>query len=114
MAKDAIAKILAKNGPMLSSELAKILESQYNLAPTAARKRVERGCEDMRKLSHLIFPHRARFVYLRSDYGSPKFFSNLIDALQQTNSAYYSALQALKCALTSCCGLISLSPVERR
>lgn len=96
MAQDAIAKILAKNGPMLSSELAKILESQYNLAPTAARKRVERGFEDMRKLSHLIFPHRARFVYLRSDYGSPKFFSNLIDALQKTNSAYYSALQALK------------------
>lgn len=96
MATDAIAKILAKSGPMLSSELAKILESKHKLAPPAARKRVERGCDDMRKLSHLVFPHRARFVYLRSDYGSPRFFTNLMDALQKTNSAYYQALQALK------------------
>lgn len=96
MSKDAIAEILAKSGPMLSSELAKILEATYKLAAPAARKRVERGCDDMRKLGHLVFPHRARFVYLRSDYGSPRFFSKLMDALQETNSTYYQALQALK------------------
>lgn len=96
MSKVAIAEILTKSGPMLSSELAKILEATYKLAAPAARKRVERGCDDMRKLGHLVLPHRARFVYLRSDYGSPRFFSKLMDALQETNSTYYQALQALK------------------
>ncbi|ATE80183.1 hypothetical protein [Pseudomonas frederiksbergensis] len=81
---------------MLSSDLAKILEKKYRVAAAAARKRVERGCEGMTKLSHVIFPHRARFVYLKSEYGSPWFFEKLMAALQKTNSTYYHALQALE------------------
>lgn len=96
MAANLLETILAKQGPMLSSDLARILETKYGVAGPAARKRVERGCEGMTKLSHVIFPHRARFVYLKSEYGSPWFFENLMDALRKTNSAYYHALQALK------------------
>lgn len=96
MAENLVATILSKNGPMLSSDLAKILEAEHGVAASAARKRVERGCEDMRKLGHVVFPHRARFVYLRSEYGSPKFFYNLLEALKKTNSTYYHALQALE------------------
>ena len=96
MAADLIATILSKHGPMLSSELARILEQSYGVAAAAARKRVERGCDGMTKLSHVVFPHRARFVYLQSEYGSPWFFSNLLEALRKTNSTYYYALQALE------------------
>ena len=96
MAADVIVTILSKSGPMLSSDLARVLENKYGVSAPAARKRIERGCDEMRKLSHVVFPHRARFVYLRSDYGSPRFFSNLLEALRKTNSTYYYALQALE------------------
>lgn len=96
MAADLIASILSKHGPMLSSELARILEQSHGVAAAAARKRVERGCDGMTKLSHVVFPHRVRFVYLQSEYGSPLFFDKLSEALQNSNSTYYYALQALE------------------
>ncbi|EPJ5553698.1 TPA: hypothetical protein ACSQMU_005264 [Pseudomonas aeruginosa] len=95
MPTNSIEVILKKEGPMLSSELAKHLEA-LGLSPTAARKRVERGCEGMTRLNHILFPHRARFVYLQADYGSSKFFDKLHDALKKTNSTYYHALMALE------------------
>ena len=96
MAANLIATILGQRGPMLSNELAKLLEQSHGLAAATARKRVERGCDGVTKLSHLIFPHRARFVYLQSEYGSPRFFDKLQEALRTSNSTYYHALQALE------------------
>jgi hypothetical protein len=96
MIDNPIAEILKREGPMLSSDLSKLLEVRYGLNPTAARKRVERGCDGMNKLSQIIFPHRARFVYLEQSYGSPFFFHNLMEALKKTRSAYYLALRALE------------------
>lgn len=91
-----IADILKREGPMLSSDLSKLLEQRYGLNPTAARKRVERGCDGVNKLSQIVFPHRARFVYLEQSYGSQHFFHNLMEALKKTRSAYYLALRALE------------------
>jgi len=91
-----IADILKREGPMLSSDLSKLLEQRYGLNPTAARKRVERGCDGVNKLSQIVFPHRARFVYLEQSYGSQYFFHNLMAALKKTRSAYYLALRALE------------------
>lgn len=95
MADNALIEQLKQNGPMLSSDLAKLLESRYGLNPDAARKRVERGCPGMTRLNHIVFPHRARFTYLQEDYGSPFFFDNLMGALKKTRSTYFAALQAL-------------------
>lgn len=95
MSATLIAQVLKKNGPMLSSELAKILETKHGMAAPAARKAVERGCEGVTKLSHLVFPHRARFVYMQATYGSERFFDRLLKALRDTNSTYYLALEAL-------------------
>ncbi|MBC6624412.1 hypothetical protein [Pseudomonas sp.] len=96
MAANSIAEILKRDGPMLSSDLSKLLEQRHGLNATAARKRVERGCEGMSKLSHIIFPHRARFLYLEKNYGSPFFFQNLMVALKKTGSSYFTALNALE------------------
>jgi hypothetical protein len=90
-----IEEILKKEGPMLSSDLSKLIE-KTGVNPGTARKRVERGCEGMTRLSHIVFAHRARFVYLQSDYGSPRFFDNLMHALQKTGSTYFHALKALE------------------
>ena len=96
MTADVIATILNEHGPMLSSELARFLKQSHGLTDSAARKRVQRGCAGMTKLSHLVFPHRARFVYMQSEYGSPRFFAKLSEALQRSNSTYYHALKALE------------------
>lgn len=80
---------------MLSSDLSKLLETRYGLNSDAARKRVERGCPGMNRLNHIVFPHRARFIYRQEDYGSPFFFENLMEALKKTRSTYFAALQAL-------------------
>ncbi|AZE39148.1 hypothetical protein C4K06_6160 [Pseudomonas chlororaphis subsp. aureofaciens] len=95
MADNALIELLEQNGPMLSSDLSKLLETQYGLSPEAARKRVERGCQGINRLSHVIFPHRARFVYRQDDYGSPYFFDNLMETLKKTRSTYFAAFQAL-------------------
>ncbi|WP_339547221.1 hypothetical protein [Pseudomonas sp. RA_35y_Pfl2_P32] len=96
MTDNPIVDILKHEGPMLSSDLSKLLEQRYGLNPTAARKRVERGGDGINKLSQIVFPHRARFVYLEQSYGSPYFFHNLMEALKKTRSAYYLALRALE------------------
>ncbi|UZE17894.1 hypothetical protein LOY70_29290 [Pseudomonas sp. B21-054] len=96
MSDNPIADILKREGPMLSSDLSKLLEQRYGLNPTAARKRVERCGDGINKLSQIVFPHRARFVYLEQSYGSPYFFHNLMEALKRTRSAYYLALRALE------------------
>ncbi|ARC77960.1 hypothetical protein AXW93_03735 [Pseudomonas aeruginosa] len=95
MAENLVQQILEQDGPMLSSTLAKILESKYHLSAEAARKRVQRGCEGFHRLGYIVFPHRARFVYLQKNYGSPYFFTSLMDALESSKSAFFYALQAL-------------------
>ena len=95
MSENTLINLLKQYGPMLSSDLSKLLETQYRLKPEAARKRVGRGCPGMNRLNHIVFPHRARFVYRQEDYGSPFFFRNLMDALRKTRSTYFAALQAL-------------------
>ncbi len=96
MTENVLINLLKQHGPMLSSDLSKLLEAQYRLSPEAARKRVGRGCPGMNRLNHIVFPHRARFVYRQEDYGSPSFFRNLMDALRKTRSTYFAALQALE------------------
>lgn len=96
MADNALIDLLKQNGPMLSSDLSKLLESKYGLNPEAARKRVERGCPGMTRLNHIVFPHRARFIYLQEEYGSPYFFDHLMTALKGARSTYFAALQALE------------------
>lgn len=95
MAENVLVELLRKRGPMLSSDLSRLLESQYGLKPQAARQRVNRGGPGMTRLNHIVFPHRARFCYLQGEYGSPLFFERLTQALEKARSAYYPALQAL-------------------
>lgn len=96
MADNPLIRLLTQHGPLLSSDLSKLLETHYGLNPEAARKRVERGCVGVTRLNHIIFPHRARFIYLQEEYGSPYFFQQLYAALKRTRSTYFAALQALE------------------
>jgi hypothetical protein len=92
---DVLEQLLLDHGPILSTELAGLLVDQHKLTPAAARKRVSRLGPEMTRL-YLAFPRNARFVYLKKDFGSPKYWQNLIKALLDTRSAYGLALVALQ------------------
>lgn len=96
MSRIDLEKILAGRGPCLSSELAYLLVTNFGLTPVAARKRISRGSANIKKLSYIIFPHRARFVYLKSDYASDKYWKALYSSLRRENSSYYMAINAIR------------------
>jgi hypothetical protein len=92
---DAIEKYLDRHGPALSSDVAAYLVTDVGMAAPAARKRVQRA-DNVRRLSGLTFPHRARFLYLQKDFGSDRYWSKLGEALMVTNSGYGFAVAALQ------------------
>ncbi|WP_205649898.1 hypothetical protein [Afifella aestuarii] len=93
---DFIEKFLETRGPCLSSEVAGYLVESLNISPVAARKRVSRLSGNIRRLGYVTFPRKARFLYLERQFGSPRYWENLVEALMQTNSAYGHAIAALR------------------
>nr|MBF4301684.1 hypothetical protein [Vibrio anguillarum] len=91
-----VEKILRENGPCLSSDLNKRLVEKFGISPATARKQVSRGCPDMHRLNGINFVRNAKFIYLKKDYRSPFYWNALYGAFQETNSAYWIAIAALK------------------
>ena len=89
-----IAALLVENGPMTSGALAAALAANLNISPAAARKRIERRASPVRAVN-LVLPRGAQFLYLESQYGSPKFWDRLAEALMDGNGAYARAIRAL-------------------
>ncbi|UJT80976.1 hypothetical protein L1P06_18680 (plasmid) [Edwardsiella piscicida] len=96
MTKINLDKILNEQGPCLTSELAETLVKKFGLTPVAARKRISRGTNNIKKLSYIIFPHRARFIYLKKDYASAKYWNALYSSLKKENSSYYMAINCIR------------------
>lgn len=94
--KEPIEQYLERNGPSLSTEVAAYLSEQVGMNAAAARKRVSRAAGSVRRLAGIIFPHKARFLYLESQFGSPWYWSHLREALFATGSAYGFAIAALQ------------------
>lgn len=93
---DAVVEYLRVNGPSLTSEIAEGLVESEGLSPAAARKRVSRSRVEVKRLAFLVFPRKARFVYLPGQFGSDLYWSRLVAALQSTNSAYGYAIAAVR------------------
>lgn len=92
---DLAETILSRDGPCLSSELAKKLVEECSMSSAAARQRVSRLGGSVKRLAYLTFPRNVRFTYLQKDYGSPWFWQALIRALMDSSPAYGNALAAL-------------------
>lgn len=92
---DPVEKYLERYGPALSGEVAAHLIKAGSEAP-AARKRVSRAGPNVKRLAGITFPHKARFLYLQQQFGSPSYWSNLTTALISTRSAYGYAIAALR------------------
>jgi Holliday junction resolvase-like predicted endonuclease len=93
---DFVESFLETHGPCLSSEVTDHLVKSFAISPAAARKRVSRLAGKVRRLGYVTFPRKARFLYLEQQFGSPRYWGNLVEALMQTNSAYGHAIAALR------------------
>lgn len=86
--------MLQTDGPALSSVLAQRLVAG-GLSPEAARQRVSRGGKNIRRLSGLVFPKNARFLYHDEDYGKERYWSHLLRDIGSASPAYGPAIGAL-------------------
>lgn len=91
---DPVETTLKRIGPCVSTTLVAALMKQYGLSAENARQKVSRSTS-IKKLAHILFPHRARFVYLQSDYGSPDFWHALTRELLANSVSYGGGLAAL-------------------
>ena len=91
---DLVETALRKIGPCVSTALVAALVKEYSLTQANARQKVSRATS-IKKLAHILFPHRARFVYLQADYGSPDFWRALTRELLANSVSYGGALAAL-------------------
>lgn len=89
-----VVRILKREGPSSSSHVAATLASELALSAETARKRVERRPAGVRVLAGLNLDRGAKFMYLESQYGTPRFWDNLIAALD--TGTYGRALAALR------------------
>lgn len=96
--KDVI-EILNNNGGMLTSDLSEELVKK-GYSEVAARQKISRSYHSSKgqilKLSYLTFPHRAKFAYLKDEGYSERFYNNLYNALNKTNSVYSHTFNLLK------------------
>ncbi|WP_052382329.1 hypothetical protein [Paraburkholderia kururiensis] len=93
--ENLLERLLADNGPMLSSELTRLLVDGHGVADAAARKRVSRLSPGIGRVS-IKFPRNASFLYLKRFFGTDQYWNNLTQAFLSTNSIYGLALAALR------------------
>lgn len=91
-----LVDILKRLGPCLSTDLTDYLVTHCGLSPAAARQRVSRGAPEIKRLAHMPFPRKARFLYHQDDYASPYYWENLYSAIFATNGPYARALGAVQ------------------
>ena len=94
MTDNLILSFLKRNGPSLSSDVARELQAS-GLSPEAARKRISRGVAGVNRLAGLVFPKGVRFFYLESDYNGERYWRALAEAAGKASPAYGAALAAL-------------------
>jgi hypothetical protein len=80
---------------MVTGELAKLL-IETGASSAAARQRIARAGKGIHVLDRLPLPRNARFIYLAEQYGSPRFWTALIECLNEMPGAYGHALAAIK------------------
>lgn len=91
---DELTTYLLEHGPQMSGVVAAALAEVHGITSAAARKRIQRRSSSVRALD-LQFPRGTQFLYVESQYGSPRFWKNLAEALVVSNGAYARAIWAL-------------------
>jgi hypothetical protein len=92
-----IQNLLETNGPMLSSEVKRILIESNGLNDDAARQQISRANGEIRKLTSFKFPRNEYFLFLNNQYKTSVFYENLYAALLSTNRTTGNTIAALCC-----------------
>ena len=111
-----IVRLLDREGPSLTGTLARHLMAS-GLSAVAARQRISRLPDGVKILHGLPFPRRSRFVYLESQFGSEKYWTALISAIESANPSYAAALAGVRArggiVLKSHFDIVSGAPVRQ-
>lgn len=92
---DLLVRVLRQTGPTLSSIVASKMMRIAGISAENARKIIQRGAHGVASLKRIKFPHNERFLYFRSEFGSPAFWQALIRTLEEERTTYGVALSAL-------------------
>lgn len=92
--KRAIA-ILAEKGPMLTGELANLLQQRYNITNEAARKIISRAKSPVQKICSLSFESNQMFCYLETQFMTAKYTGNLLNAIENHSKVNFLYINAL-------------------
>lgn len=94
--KNDVEQFLRSYGPSLTTAVAAHIVQTQRVPAETARQRVSRRPTDtIKTLAYLPFPRNARFIYMVDQYGSPQFWSSLVEALESTGSIYGATLGAV-------------------
>lgn len=91
-----IVNILEKEGPMLSGDLAKLIQDRYKISYDLARKIISRATSPVHKIRNIVFERNQKFVYLQGQYNSEQYFQCLYEAMKNSAKNYYYILLALQ------------------
>ncbi len=92
---NSIQAILKKNGPCRSSVVVGHLAKKGTLSELAARQRLSRAGRDVVRFPVQLLPNKEKFVYLKGQERTEKFWVNLLTALREVNSVYAAAIDGL-------------------
>lgn len=112
-----LSDILKSLGPRLSTDLAEYLVKTRKLSSAAARQRVSRGDAKVKRLAHLPFARKARFLYHQDDYASPLYWERLFAAIFASGGPYSRALASVQARLaipTGQFGAVGGAPIAQK
>ena len=91
---DQIESYLSKHGPSRSSLVVTALRSS-GLSAEAARQRISRARQPVRRFPVPMLPKREAFLYLEKDRNSELFWTNFLRDLRATGSVYGAAIDGM-------------------
>ena len=98
-----VEAILRQNGPMLASEIKEILMNVLHITDSAARQQISRAKGNVERLKSFSFPKNEYFLFLKNQYKTELFYSNLTKALIKSKSATGNTISAFKCLSGKIC-----------
>ena len=78
-----VVESLKKYGPMLSGNLAAILEREYLISNETARKAISRSRTPVQKLKVFPFNKNQVYVYLEEQFNTQRYRERLYEALKK-------------------------------
>ena len=91
-----VVESLKKYGPMLSGNLAVILEREYSISNETARKAISRSRTPVQKLKVFPFNKNQVYVYLEEQFNTQRYRERLYEALKKEALAVAVILYSLE------------------